>query len=211
MNNTPKILIAEDEPAIVDTIVYALELDGFKADSCSTGEEALALLEANNVALLILDVGLPDTNGFDLARDIRGRHSIPIIFLTARSDVIDRVVGLELGTDDYMTKPFSPRELTARVKAVLRRTTAGEANLDKDNASPHPHFAVYREQLQIRYHGRLLTLSRYEYRLLELLVRSPSRVYTRSQLMNHGWEEPDFSMERTVDTHIKTIRRTEAT
>jgi len=116
-----RILVVEDEPAIADTITYALRTEGFEVAWCSTAEEATRVLHENDISLIVLDVGLPDQNGFDLCKEIRKTSAVPIIFLTARTDEIDRVVGLEIGGDDYVPKPFSPRELAARVKAVLRR------------------------------------------------------------------------------------------
>ncbi|MCP4646087.1 MAG: response regulator, partial [bacterium] len=116
-----KILVVEDEPAIADTITYALQTEGFEVAWCTTATEALGILEEDEVSLIVLDVGLPDQNGFDLCKEIRKTSAVPVIFLTARADEIDRVVGLEIGGDDYVAKPFSPRELAARVKAVLRR------------------------------------------------------------------------------------------
>ncbi len=199
-----QILVVEDEPAIADTIVYALETEGFAALRAVTGGDALALLAETDIALAVVDVGLPDINGFDLVREIRRDSRLPVIFLTARASEIDRVVGLEIGGDDYVAKPFSPRELTARIRAVLRRV--------QDNP-PAPSgvmkrgpFAVDDARRTIHYHGEALDLTRYEYDVLRLLVRHPGRVYTRDQLMERVWAAPEFSMDRTVDTHIKTLR-----
>jgi len=200
------ILIVDDEPSIVDNITFALETEGFAAKSCATGRDALAELGTGRYDLVVLDIGLPDINGLELAKRLRRLSAVPIIFLTARSSEIDRVVGLELGADDYVTKPFSPRELSARVKAVLRRT----ANHGTETPDRQPRAALFRidhERLQISYRNEALQLSRTEYRLLKLLVESPGRVYSRDQLMNHAWEHADVSLERTVDTHIKTIRQ----
>ena len=125
MNFALRILVIEDEPSIADTLVYALRTEGFAPEWCATGREGLAAFAREACALVILDVGLPDMSGFDLCRELRTRATVPVLFLTARSGEIDRVVGLELGGDDYVTKPFSPREVTARVRAILRRTQAG--------------------------------------------------------------------------------------
>src|SRR6188768_3224507 len=122
MDELPRILIIEDEPAIADTLIYALKTDGFAPEWCATGRAGLAALAAKTFALVVLDVGLPDGSGFDVCKQIRARLAVPVIFLTARDTELDRVLGLELGGDDYIVKPFSPRELTARVKAILRRT-----------------------------------------------------------------------------------------
>jgi two-component system catabolic regulation response regulator CreB len=202
-----KILIVDDEPSIVDNIVFALETEGFSATSCATAGNALNTLEAASYDLIILDIGLPDMNGFELAKQIRSSSQVPIIFLTARSSEIDRVVGLELGADDYVTKPFSPRELSARVKAILRRSAGNNSATVGSTALSSKLFEIDDEKMQITYHKVVLDLSRIEYRLLKLLMKSPGRVYSREQLMNHAWEHSGVSLERTVDTHIKTIRQ----
>lgn len=196
-----KILIVEDEPAIVDTLVYALETEGLESAVVSEGARALSVLSADSIDLVILDVGLPDINGFELCKQIRQLHSVPIIFLTARNDEIDRVVGLEIGGDDYVVKPFSPRELTARVKAVLRRSQGNSPADCGQNA-----FEVNEAKRQIHYCGRLLDLSRYEYEILKIFILRPGHVFTRDKLMSLVWDAPEASMDRTVDAHIKNLR-----
>jgi two-component system, OmpR family, catabolic regulation response regulator CreB len=202
-----KILIVEDEPSIADNIIYALSTEGLKAHWCANGREGMAVLTTDSINLVILDVGLPDVNGFELAKEIRKISEVPIIFVTARNTEIDRVVGLEIGGDDYVVKPFSPRELTARVRAVLRRTSGklptGQSTI-QTSMSP---FLIDESRYSISFLGNPLELSRYEFRLLRVLVRSPGRVFTRAQLMENAWDEPDMSLERTIDTHIKTIRQ----
>jgi two-component system catabolic regulation response regulator CreB len=153
------------------------------------------------VDLILLDIGLPDMSGFDLCKEIRKTLNVPILFLTARADEIDRVVGLEIGGDDYMTKPFSPRELSARVKAILRRTQPSHSS-----EMPAQAFEVDESRRQILYCGSPLDLSRYEYALLKTFIRRPGHVFSRDQLMELCWDEPDTSMDRTVDAHIKNIR-----
>lgn len=199
-----RILVVEDEPAIADNINYALSTEGFEVCWCATAAEAEAAVQKQSPDLLVLDVGLPDRSGFELCRDIRRHSEVPVIFLTARADEVDRVVGLEIGGDDYMVKPFSPRELTARIKAVLRRThTVADP---ESRSSAHPAFRVDRNRMEIVYAGFALDLSRYEFRLLEVLINRPGWVFSREQLMAMAWEEPEASMDRTVDTHIKTLR-----
>jgi len=197
----PRVLVVEDEPAIVDTIQYALETEGFDVVSLPRGEAVLSLLDREQVDLIILDIGLPDVNGLELCKEIRRTHATPVIFLTARTDEVDRVVGLEIGADDYVVKPFSPRELTARVRAVLRRTLGKGNGLDSRQI-----FEVRDPKRQILYHGKLLELSRYEYEILKTLIRRPGHVYSRDQLMDLVWEQPEASLDRTVDAHIKNIR-----
>jgi two-component system catabolic regulation response regulator CreB len=203
------ILVIEDEPSIADNIVYALSTEGFVAHWRASGGEGMAVIEGGGIDLVILDVNLPDGNGFELAKTIRQQgRDVPIIFVTARSSEIDRVVGLEIGGDDYIVKPFSPRELTARVRAVLRRASAPHPQADPTGCfGQSPAFQVDEARHVIYFKESPLELSRYEYRLLRLLIRRPGRVYSRDQLMQQVWDEPDMSLERTVDTHIKTIRR----
>lgn len=199
-----KILVVEDEPAIADNIRYALETEGFDVVWCRIGADALDALAENTIQLIVLDVGLPDISGFDLCKTIRKSSTIPIIFLTARSDEIDRVVGLEIGADDYVTKPFSPRELSARVKAILRRSQP--ANVQPEHTGSDSPFRLDAEKMKVFYYDAPLELSRYEFRIIELLIHRPGRVYSREQLMDLVWEAPEFSMDRTVDTHVKTLR-----
>jgi two-component system catabolic regulation response regulator CreB len=198
------ILLVEDEPAIADTVVYALSTDGFAPHWAASGEAALAAAAEQSFALAIVDIGLPDINGFELFRRLHAAHpDLPVIFLTARSGEIDRVVGLELGADDYIAKPFSPRELVARVRTVLRR--AQRAAPAAAPAAPGG-FVVDDERKQIRYRGAVLDLSRIEYRLLKVLVERPGRVYSRDELMQRAWDDPAASFDRTVDAHVKTLR-----
>ena len=213
----PKILIAEDESGIADTLQYVLSSDGFAPFWCATAEAALAEFRREPPALVILDVGLPDMNGFELFKQLHattraiGGVEVPMLFLTARSDEIDRVVGLELGADDYIAKPFSPRELVARVRAILRRSVRAATPMPvvhhvpvTENA-PEP-FLVDQDRRRIRYYGCMLDLSRYEYGLLRLLVQRPGRVFTREELMTHVWDDPADTFDRTVDAHVKTLR-----
>ena len=201
------ILVVEDESSIADNIMYALSTEGYVPLWCETGQDALAQLTKQEISLVVLDVGLPDMSGFDVLREIRKAGHIPVIFVTARTDEVDRVVGLELGADDYVVKPFSPRELTARVKAVLRRTSNDALPTEaQQNYSHHP-FELDEKKHSILYHGQNLELSRYEFRLLRVLILKPGQVFTREQLMDKVWEDPAMSFDRTVDTHIKTIRQ----
>jgi two-component system catabolic regulation response regulator CreB len=206
----PRILIVEDEPSIVDTIQFPLESDGCLTACCGTGGEALERLTNESFDLVVLDIGLPDMTGFEVCRRIRATSNIPILFLTARSEEIDRVVGLEIGGDDYVSKPFRPRELSARIRAILRRASLPEQNnrpaASSDEFPPGLAISIDQERKLVRYFGERLSLSRYEFRLLEILASTPGRVYSRAQLMEGAWEEPEASMERTVDAHIKSLR-----
>lgn len=199
------VLIVEDEPAIADNIRFALETEGFATCWHAMGMDVLPLLAGKTIDLIILDVGLPDINGFDLCKAIRQKYTVPIIFLTARSDEIDRVVGLEIGADDYMVKPFSPRELAARARAVLRRSLPDRAS--PSHPSPTSLFQVDAPKRRIFFSGQPLSLSRYEYDILDLLVSRPGRIFSREALMARVWDQPEMSMDRTVDAHIKNLRK----
>ena len=201
-----KVLLVEDEPAIAETIVYALNSDGFSVTVCSTGGAALEKLSAENFQIVILDVGLPDGSGFEFLKSIRKSSNVPVILLTARSAELDRVVGLEIGADDYVTKPFSPRELCARVKTILRRVGSSEPAATQSSNRDYGQFTLDESRLQITFCGTPLDLSRYEFKLLAVLLKRPGRVFSREQLMQLAWEEPEMSLERTIDAHIKAIR-----
>jgi two-component system catabolic regulation response regulator CreB len=201
-----KILIVDDEPAIADTLAYALSAEGYAADRCGLGREAVTRSAATEYALIILDVGLPDMSGFDVCRELRRRSDVPILFLTARAEEVDRVVGLELGADDYVAKPFSPRELVSRVRAILRRARGNAVTPETPANGAVAGFQVDREGLRIACKGQWLNLTRYEYLLLACLLEHPGRVYSRAQLMDKVWSDAEETEERTVDTHIKTLR-----
>lgn len=210
----PRILLVEDESGIADTLQYVLSTDGFAPVWASTAEEAIRLFAAEPPALAVLDVGLPDLNGFELFRRLQalpGGSQVPMLFLTARIDEIDRVVGLELGADDYIAKPFSPRELVARVRTILRRSARPVAAPAPAPAPAAPIsapaiWALDEERHQIRFYGKALELSRYEYGVLRLLVQKPGRVFTRDELLLQVWGGDNDSFDRTVDAHIKTLR-----
>ena len=198
------ILVIEDEPPIAETILYALKTEGYTPVWQATGRGGLEVLKAEPVALVVLDVGLPDMSGFEVCREIQRQRTLPIIFLTARSEEVDRIVGLELGADDYMAKPFSPRELTARIRAVLRRVKAEDVSATAPaSARVWTHDEA---RCRIAYRGTPLELTRNEYRLLRTLIGQPGRVFSRDQLMTAAWDDPAAALDRTVDAHIKTVR-----
>jgi two-component system catabolic regulation response regulator CreB len=203
----PRILLVEDEPAIAQTVLYALRTEGFEAVHCLTGGEALQALGAGGFDLAVLDVGLPDIGGFALCRELRRigptrGGGLPVIFLTAHDAEAERILGLEIGADDYVTKPFSPRELVARVRVVLRR---GQGGAGGTIAAP-AGFEHDADGHRIRYRGHALDLTRYEYGLLAALLQRPGAVLTRAQLMDRVWGDALDSGDRTIDTHIKTLR-----
>ena len=197
----PHILIVEDEAAIADTLVFALQGEGFGTTWLSLGAAALEHQKSTPADLIILDVGLPDISGFETCKNLRRFSDVPVIFLTARDAEIDRVVGLEIGADDYVVKPFSPREVAARVRAILKRV------------APRPPtdlgaglFQVDTERVQIHYRGRPLSLTRHEFRLLQCLLEQPERVFSREQLLDALGVAADAGYERSIDSHIKSVR-----
>lgn len=206
----PRVLLVEDEPAIADTLIYALETECFEVVHSLTGAAGLGEFARRPFDLVVLDIGLPDMTGLDVCRKLRESNSVPILFLTARDAEMDRVLGLELGGDDYVTKPFSPREIVARVRAILRRTNgtpapvaAASSNSQVATATPFHHDPA---AMRIRCHGVALDLTAHEYKLLLVLLGKPGRVFTRDQLLDQAWEDPGAVTDRTIDAHIKSIR-----
>ncbi|PJG58730.1 beta-lactam response regulator transcription factor BlrA [Aeromonas cavernicola] len=193
------IWLVEDEASIADTLIYALQTEGFEVQWFSLGQQMLSQLTQTQPDFMILDVGLPDICGFELCKQVRARSNVPLMFLTARSEEIDRLIGLEIGADDYVAKPFSPREVCARVRVILRRSQPAAVL----SSSP---LVLDEERACIHFHGQRLGLTRYEYLLLKTLMQAPGRVYSRQQLMDLVWQDAEESLDRTVDTHIKTIR-----
>lgn len=195
-----KILIVEDDPGIVEVLVFALEKDGHAVEHTARGAEAVAM--AARADFVLLDVGLPDIDGFEVCRRIRRALTVPILFLTSRAEEVDRIVGLELGGDDYLAKPFSTRELVARIKAISRRLP-GTAPVKESEAT----LVIDREKRQVRHQGRSVELSRVEFELLALLAGQPGRVFTRDQILDRAWPDGGCVTDRTVDAHIKSLRK----
>jgi two-component system catabolic regulation response regulator CreB len=197
------ILIVEDEAAIADTLIYALQAEGYATTWLQLAEAALAFQQRSPADLLILDVGLPDISGFEACKRLRRFSEVPVIFLTARDAEIDRVVGLEIGADDYVVKPFSPREVAARVKAILKRMAPRVTAPASAQQGP---FLLDEARVQIHYHGQLLGLTRHEFRLLQTLLGQPERVFSREQLLDGVGVAADAGYERNIDSHIKSLR-----
>ena len=200
------VLIIEDEPAIAETLIYACKEAGIASTHALLGHEGITAVRTQAFDFVILDIGLPDMTGFDVCKQIRAFSSIPILFLTARNHEIDRIVGLEIGADDYVTKPFSPREVVARVKAILRRTESNHSSNHAQSSKKSNPFLVDDMANRIQYRGQYLELTRYEFLLLKTLVKQPQRVFSRDQLMDIVWAQAENTLERTVDAHIKTLR-----
>ena len=195
-----KILIVEDEPKLAVLLADYLKASGFEVFTLSDGMEVEAWVRENKPNLIILDIMLPGRDGIEICKNIRIFSRVPIIMVTARIEEIDRLLGLELGADDYICKPFSPREVVARVKAVLRRVNDGQA-IQAQGLVLDEH--TYRATL----HGRNLELTAVEFKLLQLLVEHPGRIFSRQQIMERIYHEERFVSDRTVDSHIKKLRR----
>ncbi len=203
-----RVLLVEDEPAIADTLVYALSTERFEVTHALTGSDGLTAFAAGNFDFAILDIGLPDMTGMDVCRQLRETSTIPVLFLTARDSEVDRILGLELGGDDYVTKPFSPREIVARVRAILRRSQKAPPQAQGGNPAPDGKKVLHHDSsaMRIHCHGQTLDLTAHEYKLLLVLMQRPGRVYTRDQLLENAWEDPGAVTDRTIDAHVKSIR-----
>lgn len=202
-----RVTLIEDEPSIADTVVYALESEGYAVQWKNSGLDGIDHIRRETPDIVILDIGLPDINGFEVFRRLRAFTPVPVIFLTARNVEVDKVSGLEMGADDYVVKPFSPRELTARVGAVLRRVNAAAQDraIDVERCAAGP-FIVDFPGWAISYHGTELELTRHEFQILSLLIRNPAQIYSREKLLQMIWDAPEHRLDRTVDAHIKNIR-----
>ena len=204
----PHVLLVEDETSIADTLVYAMETEHFQVTHCTTAGEALEVFSEQQPDFAVLDVGLPDMSGFDLCVQIRKTSTVPVLFLTARDAEIDRILGLELGGDDYVTKPFSPREVVARIRAILRRANAVDMSVTISEVKHIPAGKLVHDSdaMTIFCHGVLLDLTAHEYKLLAVLMSQPGRIFTREQLLEKAWDDPGSAMDRTVDADVKSLR-----
>jgi two-component system response regulator ResD len=199
----PTVLVVDDEAIVRDVVVRYLRRDGFETREAATGDEAREILEAESPELVVLDVMLPGTDGLELCRWIRSRSELPVIMLTARGGEADRIVGLELGADDYVTKPFSPRELSVRVRNVLRRSR--ESPRENERAT-FGEFEVDSAAREVRRDGELLKLTAKEFDLLWFLLSHPRRVLSREQLMHGVWGYTNALDTGTVTVHIRRMR-----
>lgn len=208
-----KVLVVDDDPNIVEVLRLYFDKDGFAVVSCLTGDKAVETFQTSQPDLVVLDLMLPGKDGYDICREIRKTSDVPIIMLTARSDTLDKVVGLELGADDYLQKPFEPKELLARVKAVLRRTkkqetSASESKDNKENTEviSYDGFTVDTARYVVTVDGKEIDIPPKELELLFFLASHPNRVFTREQLLENVWGYDFYGESRTVDVHVKRIR-----
>jgi DNA-binding response OmpR family regulator len=207
VNENKRVVVVDDEPSVQEVVRAYLEKDGYHVFVAGTGGEGLALAERIKPGLIVLDLMLPDISGEEIAREVRSRSDVPILMLTAKASEDERIAGLALGADDYLVKPFSPRELVARVRAILRRTQGAETPLVQTLSFDGGALEIDTVQHEVRRDGELVELTPNEYKLLVTLARYPGRVYSRFELINHvqGYEYEGY--ERTIDAHVKNLRK----
>jgi DNA-binding response OmpR family regulator len=207
MAENKKIVVIDDEPSVLEVVRAYLEKDGFLVYTAANGKEGLALAERMKPALVVLDLMLPDVSGEEVCREIRRRSDMPVLMLTAKASEEERVGGLGLGADDYLTKPFSPRELVARVRAILRRSQGAEMPLVAKLVFDEGRLVIDTVEHQVLVDQRSVDLTPNEYKLLITLARYPGRVYSRFELINHvqGYDYEGY--ERTIDAHVKNLRK----
>lgn len=201
-----RILVVDDEKTIVKGLKFNLEKEGFEVIAAYDGEEALRLYYEEKPDLIVLDLMLPEIDGFEVCRRIRKTDNVPIIMLTARGDDIDKILGLELGADDYVTKPFNPRELAARIKAILRRSQSHGIDPASMRVIRLQGLEIDLFQHKVRVNDKEVELTSKEFALLSLLASNPGRVFSREQLLEHVWGYDYYGDARTVDVHIRHLR-----
>lgn len=201
-NTKPLILIVEDQPKLANLLREYLEQADYDTHIIDHGLEVITWVKENSPSLILLDIMLPGKDGMEICKEIRSFSHVPVVMVTARIEEIDRLLGLELGADDYICKPFSPREVVARIKAILRRSNlAGEAAASSDL------FTIDEERFSVTFHGKPLNLTVVEFRLLKKLLSSQGKVYSRSQLIDQLYDDHRIVNDRTVDTHVKNLRK----
>lgn len=199
------VLIVDDDPHIREVIDFALQKAGYRTYMAADGVQALTAVEQHQPALMVLDIGMPEMDGLEVCRRLRQTSQLPILFLSAREDEIDRVVGLEIGGDDYVTKPFSPRELVARVQAILKRSTPKAQSDVPEKTLQHGDLVLDTESFTVRWRSVSVELTAMEFALLKTLLKHPQRVFTRDDLMDKAYNNVVVS-DRTIDSHIRHIR-----
>ncbi len=204
----PRILLADDEQSIQTLLSYPLRREGYEVVQASDGREALARFQEGEYDLVVLDVMMPRVDGLEVCRRVRARSTVPIIMLTAKAEEIDKVLGLELGADDYITKPFSLREFRSRVRAALRRAAMARP---ADTTEPDEVLAIHELQIEpakraVKVRGEPVELTYVEYEILDALARTPGRVFTRDVLLTRIWGDSAFRDQRTIDVHIRHLR-----
>ncbi len=214
MSTSETILIVDDDPHIREVVRFALRTAGFQTAEAADGPEALTLFREHHPSLVILDIVMPHMDGTDVCRTIRAQSQVPIVFLSSRDEEVDRIVGLELGGDDYVTKPFSPRELVARVKAVLRRTANAAFRGEAPGTEPleahtvaHGFLKLDLDRFEAYWGDRHVVLTVTEFNIVRTLLRFPGKVYTRDELMSGAYPLDTNVTDRTIDSHVRRVRR----
>jgi two-component system, OmpR family, response regulator BaeR len=197
-----KILIVEDEENIAEVLIAYAKQQDYATEHFNSGKGVVSFVKQNAVDLILLDLMLPDVDGIELCKQIRAFSSVPIIMLTAKSEEIDRLLGLELGADDYICKPFSPKEVLARIKAVLRRTSQ-----PKTNIISHNNFQLHKDAYQARLNGKSIGFTAVEFKIFLLFISHVGRVFTREDIINNVYSDTTDISDRNIDTHIKNIRK----
>ncbi len=200
------VLIVDDDSDVRRLLETSLEVEGFHTRAVADGAQALSVFDEVSPDLVILDVLMPGMSGTELCRELRQRSSVPILFLSGRGEDIDRIIGLELGADDYMSKPFNPRELVARCRAILRRTSAQSEPEESDSILRHARLRVDTERFEATFDGEELELTKTEFNLLRTLMRRPGKVYSRDELIDGAYEDQIHVSDRTIDSHIRRLR-----
>ncbi len=205
-----KVLVADDDGHIREVVRYALEKAGYAVIEAKDGREALQACAANQFDAVVLDIVMPEQDGLEVCRQLRSgkvRSNLPILFLSSRDEELDKIIGLELGADDYVTKPFSPRELVSRVKALLRRASPQQEAPRQGELLRHKELVIDPERHQVSWAGRELVLTVTEFALLRCLLQRPGRVFSRDELVDRAWGFGHHLSDRTVDSHVRRIRR----
>src|SRR5918992_2766002 len=199
----PRILLVDDEQSVQTLLSYPLRKEGYEVVAATTGREALERFRDTHFDLVVLDVMLPEVDGFDVCKELRARSSVPIIMLTAKTEEVDKVLGLELGADDYITKPFSMREFSSRVKAVLRRAGLARNNEQFEEPIEQGDLLIDFERRQVEARGDAVRLTYVEFEVLAALARNPGRVFSRTMLLERVWGDSSYRDPRTIDVHIR--------
>jgi len=201
------IMVVDDNREILDVVDYALRKEGFEVVCAEDGKAAIDLCNAKSLNLILLDISMPGMDGRDVMKTIRKTSQVPVIFLTALSDEVERILGLEMGADDYIVKPFSHRELVARVKAVLRRASSAALESPADDLVVYGPFILDRARFHLHFNEKKVIFSKAEFKIVETMLRQPGRVFSRNQLLDSALGFDSISTDRTIDTHMKRIRQ----
>ncbi|MFT6987392.1 MAG: two-component system response regulator BaeR [Psychromonas sp.] len=205
--NKQKILIVEDEAHIAEILIAYCQNSGYLVEHLSSGKDVLRFVKENNIDLMLLDLMLPDINGLEICKQVRTFSQLPIIMITAKSEEIDKLLGLEFGADDYICKPFSPREVIARIKTVLRRVINNAAEVDAAHIIKHSGFEMKTDEYEVTFKGQFLDLTPREFLILKLFLENSGRVFSRDEILVYAYSDTLDISDRNIDTHIKNIRK----